>query len=67
MKIRKKEIKTCDDSDWGKTCVLDLEYTHRGETWRILVRDYEDKNYKIILKQLREKVRNAYIAKQLEA
>jgi hypothetical protein len=60
MKILKKKVKLCDDSDGGKTNVLDLEYSHKGKTWKILIRDYDDSNYKDILKRLRVEVRNLY-------
>lgn len=67
MKILKKMIKECEETSWSKTIVLDLEYTHKWETWRILVKDYKDEFYDIILKQLRVAVRNAYVEKKLSA
>ncbi len=60
MKILKKEIRKCEETSWEKTTVLELEYSHRKEKWRILVRDYDDSTYSYILKQLRIKVREAY-------
>lgn len=60
MKVIKKKVKTCEETDWSKIKVLDLEYSHRGERGQILIRDYEDSMYDYILKQLRVKVRNHY-------
>ena len=59
MKITSKKIKECEYK-WAKTMVLDLEYTHKWETWKILVKDYDDKNFAEILKALRVQVRNTY-------
>lgn len=64
MKISKKEIKECENTDWTKTMVLDLEYTHKKVTWRILVKDYDDKFYDKILKQLRVKVKEYFLTKE---
>lgn len=55
MKVTKKTIRECDTQD-GKTIVLELEYTHKWYNWKLLVRDYNDKNYKHILKQLKKEV-----------
>ena len=64
MKIISKEVKECAMEDWSTTMVLDLLYTHRSKKKkRILVKDYDDKNYDYILKQLRVKVREAYLEK----
>ena len=60
MKVIKKEIKECEFTDWKKTTVLDLEYTHRWEKWRILIKDYDDVNYYDILKALRVEIRKLY-------
>lgn len=61
MKIKSKEIKDCENPDGTRTNVLDLQYTYKWETWRVLVKDYDDKFYSKILKQLRQEVRNNYI------
>lgn len=61
MKILEKNIKKCKDMDGNNTTVLELIYTHRSkEKQRILVKDYNDRFYNYILKQLREKVREHY-------
>ena len=60
MKIKTKDIKECEFTNGKQTLVLDLLYTHRGLEGRILVKDYDDKNYEGILKQLRKEVRQAY-------
>ena len=60
MKILKKTIKECDTTDWNKTNVLVLEYTHKWKMWKIQVRDYNDDNYKVILKQLKVEVKNLF-------
>lgn len=61
MKIKSKEIKDCENPDGTRTSVLDLQYTYKWETWRVLIKDYDDKFYSKILKQLRQEVRNYYI------
>lgn len=60
MKVIKKKVKTCEETDGTKIKVLDLQYSHRWEKGQILVRDYEDSMYSYILKQLRVKVRDNY-------
>ena len=60
MKVIKKEVKTCEETDGTKIKVLDLQYSHRGEKGQIFVRDYNDSMYSYILKQLRVKVRDNY-------
>lgn len=64
MKITNKEVKECEMPDWTKTSVLDLEYTHKWTTWRILVKDYNDDFYDYILKQLRVKVREYFLTRE---
>ena len=59
MKITSKKIRECEYK-WAKTMVLDLEYTHKWETWKIFVKDYDDNNFKEILKELRIQVNNTY-------
>ena len=59
MKITSKKIIECEYK-WEKTIVLDLEYTHKWETWKIFVKDYDDNNFKEILKELRIQVNNTY-------
>ena len=60
MKITKKEIKECEMPNWSKTTALELFYSHRWETWKIQVLEFIESDYKNILKQLREKVKDAY-------
>lgn len=69
MKIIKKKVKSCENTWWVKTTVLDLIYSHRGKEWRILVKDYFDseENFNDILKQLRVKVRELYNKEKLKA
>lgn len=59
MKITSKKIKECEYK-WAKTMVLDLDYTYKWETWKILIKDYDDNNFKEILKALRVQIRNNY-------
>ena len=59
MKITSKKIKECEYK-WNKTMVLDLDYTYKWETWKILIKDYDDNNFKEILKALRFQIRNNY-------
>lgn len=61
MKIKSKEIKDCENPDGTRTNVLDLQYTYKWEAWRVLIKDYDDKFYSKILKQLRQEVRKTYI------
>jgi hypothetical protein len=60
MKITSKEIRDCTNPDNTKTQVLELFYTHKWEKGRILVKDYDDSNFDVILKALRIEVRNQY-------
>lgn len=60
MKVLKKEVKICEETSWEKVKVLDLQYSHRWEKGRILVRDYKDSSYNFILKQLRKEVKKNY-------
>ena len=60
MKVINKEVKECELTTWEKNTVLDLIYSHRWKEGRILIKDYEDKFYDKILKQLRIEVRNSY-------
>jgi hypothetical protein len=64
MKITSKEVKECEMPDGTKTNVLDLEYTHKWVTWRILVKDYDDETYDYVLKQLRVKVREYFLTRE---
>ena len=52
--------------DWKKINVLDLKYSHKGLIGRVLIQDYDDINYKEILKRLRVEIRNTY-NKQMES
>ena len=60
MKVLKKTIKECEKMDWKKINVLDLKYSHKGFIGRVLIQDYDDINYKDILKRLRVEIRNTY-------
>jgi hypothetical protein len=60
MKIISKEVKECEFTDSKKTKVLDIKYTHRGETGRILIQDYDSALEDEYIKELRVKVRDAY-------
>ncbi len=60
MKVKSKEVKECEMPNGDKTMVLDLMYTHKGETGRVLVKDYDDSFYSTILKQVRKEVIRAY-------
>ena len=60
MKILKKNIRECEMPDWTKTMVLELDYSHKKFTGKIIVKDYNDINYHKILKQLRPEVVKAY-------
>lgn len=60
MKIISKEIKDCEFTDSKKTKVLDIKYTHRGETGRILIKDYDPALEDEYIKELRVKVRENY-------
>lgn len=61
MKITSKEIRDCTNPDNTKTQVLEIFYTHKWEKGRILVKDYDDNFYDIILKQLKKEVKKHYI------
>jgi len=60
MKITKKEIKECEFTDWVKTLVLDIEYTHKRKKGRILIKDYKAEYEKDYIKQVRKEVQKTY-------
>lgn len=60
MKIISKTIRECENQDWTKTKVLELKYTHKKMPWTVLIRDYLEENYDLILKELRKAVRDNY-------
>jgi len=61
MKVRKKEVKQCTMPDWTETTVLELIYTHKSKKFqKILVKDYDDKYYECVLKQVRKAVTEQY-------
>ncbi len=60
MKIRSKEVKTCDTKDGWKTKVLEVNYTHKWYSGKILIKDYLEEDEKNVLKQLTAKVKEAY-------
>lgn len=64
MKILKKEVKECENKDWSKTMVLDLEYSHKGYKGRILVKDYKEENFEEMKKTFTKEVKKVY-AKQI--
>lgn len=66
MKVRKKEIKQCENSDGTSTLVLDLEYTHKWETGKVLIKDYKEEFYKSYLKEIRKEVTALYISEKLK-
>ena len=66
MKVRKKEVKICETKEGGFTNVLDLEYTHKWETGKVLIRDYKDEFYKSYLKEIRKSVTALYISEKLK-
>ena len=66
MKVRKKEVKICDTTEGTPTTILDLEYTHKWETGKILIREYKEEFYPSYLKELRKQVTALYIAEQLK-
>ncbi len=64
MKIISKEIKECENSDSTKTLVLEIIYSHKWETWKLLIKDYEEKYEKKVIKQLRKKVQEYFLTKE---
>jgi len=60
MKIKEKIIKECKTQDGKDDLVLELQYTHRWESWTIWVRNYNEDLYDLILKELRVAVRESY-------
>lgn len=67
MKIINREIKRCDNNDWTFIDVLDIEYTHKWESGRILIKDYNPELEDEYMKELRIKVRNHYTEQKLKA
>lgn len=66
MKITNKEIKQCDTKEGNITDVLEIEYTHRGETWKILIRDYNPELEDEYFQELRKQVRELYTKQKLK-
>jgi len=64
MKVINKEIRECESTAWEPITVLILEYTHRKKRGRIMIREYDDKDYDEILKRLRKEVRELYLKEE---
>ena len=65
MKILKKEIRRCENSEGKEEIVLHIEYSHYRKKWEVQIRDYghlvdDEDAYNHIVKQLRQKVSNHY-------
>lgn len=61
MKILEKNILKCKNEDGTTNTVLEIFYTHKTkERQRILVKDYNDRFYRVILAQIRKKVTEYY-------
>jgi len=60
MKIIKKIIKECDLCEWWTTKVCDITYTHKWETWKILIRDFIEEDEDNVMKQLHKYVKESY-------
>jgi len=67
MKIKSKEIRECEHTDWKKTEVLEIQYTHRWKTGLIRIKDYDETLEEEYIKELRKAVRNLYAEQQLKA
>lgn len=67
MKVINREVKSCEQKDWTFTNVLDIEYTHKWETGRVLIKDYIPELEKEYLLELRKQVRNLYNEQKLKA
>jgi hypothetical protein len=62
IKIKHKEVKTCENMDWNKTLVLHLKYKIWKLKWEVNIKDYEDNkhNYKKILEKVKKHIQEAY-------
>lgn len=60
MRVLTKEIRDCKFEDGNEVKVLELTYSHNGENGKILVQNYDDKNYEAILSQLKKEVSELY-------
>lgn len=67
MKIKNRDVKSCENKDGSFTSVLDIEYTHKWESGRILIKDYNPELEEEYMKELRIKVRNHYNEQKLKA
>lgn len=67
FQVIKKQVKLCDIQGWGKTNVLFLDYKINWEKGNIQVKDYDDKYYAYVLKQLKQKANNLYIQEKMKA
>lgn len=60
MKIISKEVKDCENPNWTTTKVLEVNYTHKWLSWKILIKDFIEEDEENVLKQLHSKVKEAY-------
>lgn len=62
IKIKHKEVKTCENTNWTKTLVLHLKYKLWDLNWEVNVKDYEDNeyNYNKVLSQLKKHIKEWY-------
>ena len=60
MKIISKVVKDCKNKDWSKTKVLEIDYSHKGETWKILIKDFLLEDEENVIKQLHKHVKELY-------
>lgn len=67
MKIINREVKACENTDWTFTNVLEINYSHKWETGKILIRDYNPELEKEYLKELRKQVSNLYVQEKMKA
>lgn len=59
-KIISKEVKVCTDSEGKETKVLELFYSIWKDTWKVLVKEYNEEHEETILKQIKKAVMKQY-------
>jgi len=67
MKIRNREVKACENTDGTFTNVLDIQYTHKGKTGRVLIKEYNPDLEDEYIKELRKEVSNLYVQEKLKS
>ena len=64
MRVYKKIVKECETDKGVKELVLFLYYSHKGEKWEVIVRNYDERLYEKIRKTLALEIETLLADKQ---